>query len=71
MRVRISSYAGMGGDDQLVEAEIGDFVIAYGQVGGRKYVALDRNVSRLKKLFESSNRHRTVAIVKQVFEVDE
>jgi acyl-[acyl carrier protein]--UDP-N-acetylglucosamine O-acyltransferase len=71
MRVRISSYAGMGSDDQLVETEIDDLVVAYGQVEGRKYVALGRNVSKLRKLFESSNRHGTVAIMKQVFEVDE
>ena len=71
MRVRISSYIGMEGDDQLVEAEIDGFMVAYGQVGGRKYVALDRNVQKLKKLFKSSNRHGAVVIAKQAFEVDE
>jgi hypothetical protein len=53
MRVRISSYKKLDSQDYLIEVSLDNTSLSYGMVSGKKYVALGKNVSRLRKLFES------------------
>jgi len=53
MEAKISSHRKLGSQDYLIEVLLGNATLAYGQVNGRKYVALGRNVSKLRKLFDS------------------
>jgi len=76
MRVKVSSYwsAGNGGD-YLLEVSIDGALLAYASIKGRKYVALGRNVSTLKRLFQSEKTSDVVVARSYVYlvegEVDE
>jgi ribosomal protein L24E len=69
MRVKVSSYRSAGnGGDYLLEVSIDGALLAYASIKGRKYVALGRNTSALRRLFESSGSD-IVVIRKYVYEV--
>jgi len=69
MRVRISSYRRLDSQDYLIEVFLDDALLAYGSVDGRRYVALGRSVSKLRKLFESSNDTGVVMVRKYAYRV--
>jgi len=69
MEVKISSYRKIDSQDYLVEVFFNDASLAYGSVDGRKYVALGRSVSKLKKLFESSGGTGVVVVRKYAYRV--
>jgi hypothetical protein len=71
MRVRISSYRKLDSQDYLIEVSLDNTSLSYGMVSGRKHVALGRNVSKLRKLFESSGDSGIIMVRKYAYRVVE
>ena len=67
MEAKISSHRKLDSQDYLIEVLLGNAPLAYGQVNGRKYVALGKNVSKLRKLFSGGSG--IVLVRKHVYKV--
>jgi hypothetical protein len=67
LRLKITVRKALGSEDYLVEAKDGGVMMAYGHLGGRKFVALGQNVSKLRRMFHDSSG--SSIIESYVFEV--
>jgi len=68
LRLKLTTRRSLSSDDYLVEARVEGTALAYGVLKGRKVVALDQNVPRLRKAFQDAVGE--AVLTSYVFEAD-
>jgi hypothetical protein len=69
LRLKLTTRRSLSSDDYLVEAKVEGMALAYGVLKGRKVVALDQNVPRLRKAFQDAVGD--AVLTSYVFEADD